>query len=227
MSSKSIEVVTLGESRIADLAEAVYHNEEPGFQIDGVKDYDELSMVFTMLRCSVPPKKRKYVTFNSAYVADPTPTDRGLRPHIDRGYHGFAVHHNISDSAEVILANVTEWQGELIENTRMADDIFSDETLIRNVRTGLTLPGRLTVFSEGNVAGNDGPFTGLLPTLHHFARKSSVTGQNLWARYTSMPTINQMMLRLANVRSKGVEAIAFESFEKQRSFVAERDQTIA
>lgn len=207
-----IEVITFDQQKTTELAEAVYHNAEPGFQIDGVRSYQELKAVFTALRLAVPVNVSRRLRFNDTFKIKPENIG-GSGPHIDASYHGFAVHHNISDEVEVTLATVNKWDRALISNDNLDEDCFNDDELVRNVRRGFTYPGRITIFSEGNVAGLDKPFAGLLPTLHYFARNRH-EGPHLWTRYTTAGSALDSLFG----GTFRVKAVARKSFEQAEMF---------
>ena len=154
----------------------MYANMQPGFQIGGVTNYKQLSSVFSAIRRGVPSQVAKFndvYHVNEYYEDYPNSLRLGIGAHIDENKIGFAVHHNISESFEVVLAT---------SNHHTYPEVYKHKHYIHpehahNVKTGETQPGRLTVFSAGNV-----PDGTMLPTVHFFDRTDE-SRPNLWARY--------------------------------------------
>lgn len=174
-----IEIIKFGDDAgVLEMAKAVYGNQEPCFQIDGVTEYDELKAIFGALKQAAPSSFRRHVRFNDAYVLN-GPAFGGA--HIDTSYQGLAVHQNLTDDVPMVMATAKQWRREFIVPT--TPDCFDNPNLVNNVREGVTTPGRLTVFSEGNAGGHTKPYVGLLPTVHYFERPTTQTSR--WVRYTT------------------------------------------
>ncbi|HUD05298.1 MAG TPA: hypothetical protein VMR18_00040 [Candidatus Saccharimonadales bacterium] len=177
----NIEVVTWNHRNdIRELSNAVYQNEQPGFQVDGVETYHQLMYVLRALIQAAPRQIADQVRFNHAtYVRNSIHSPEYKEGHIDFPYSGLAVQHNVSQIVPVVLAtsNGPYYHPE--------NALEIDPKRVHNIKRGETRPGRLTVHSEGNIEGFN-----LLPTAHQYDRSQTV-GLNIWARYAHKPRSTQ------------------------------------
>lgn len=172
---KPIEVVAFSDvDSLERLSVATWNNDEPGFQIDDVQTIQALFDVFDIVRKSAPKDRARNVEFNSVYPENPDFDKMSAQyspnpgdAHLDGPGKGMAIHQNITDTVVVRLGfpkkSFTSYRPSGL-NIRTASKI----------RVGQTVPGRLTVFSEGG-------YSWLLPTAHQFGRTHQ-TG-NEWVRY--------------------------------------------
>jgi hypothetical protein len=173
--SETIEIANCGDTpKITDLALDVYGNERPGFQVDAVTEYRQLLDLFHILREAVPDESAKRRSrFNDAYMT--SGRERVGDSHIDNlAYQGLAVHQELSETLRVELAIANDHR---YVETRG----YIDLSQAHNPVTGETEPGRLTIFSLGQL------FEGLLPTVHLFHRQSPKP--EMWARYSSTVSV--------------------------------------
>jgi hypothetical protein len=185
MSSDILRVQWDDVPGVQDLAEAVMANEEPGYQIEGVREYSELRMVFSSIRLAVP---RQAARFNSVF-SPKRPANKEDVPHVDGTpgtdtslLYGLAIHHNISDTSEIELGTADK-EFNFYPRTAVRG---IDLTRVVNFRHGETTPGMLTVFSEGNMDA-------LRPTAHYF-RRPDTERPHRWTRYSNMPIIQTVPL---------------------------------
>lgn len=212
---RDIEVLDFGDhDALVRTTEAVYGNDEPCFQVDGVTNYSDLREFFETLKQIGPKGHQRHTHFNDAFMSKGSEVPQKPNVHIDVSYQGLAVHQNLSGVIPIIMATATAWRRELIEDRNDFDaSFFEDSDWVTNVRSGLTVPGRLTVFSEGNAGGRDKPFKGLLPTVHLFDRSQIDTEQPaLWTRYTTSESWIMHAL-LSHGRTARVKKNAKASFE--------------
>lgn len=206
--SSEIEIIHFGDNQdIQAAAEAVYRNEEPGFQVDGVSDINELDLMLSILKYAAPTGNRHNARFNNAFFHQDT-NGLGQKAHIDVSFQGLAVHQNIRGELPVTIATAQRWRSQLI--CPLDPACFEVPELVYNVRKGETIPGRLTVFSEGNAGGRDKPFRGLLPTVHFFDRASSPS-EVAWTRYTTAESwiMHALLSRGKAIRTKKVAQQSF------------------
>ncbi|HUD06451.1 MAG TPA: hypothetical protein VMR34_01045 [Candidatus Saccharimonadales bacterium] len=140
--AKQLEVANWDDLKaVSELSGLMWSQAEPGFQIEGVSDIEQLVFVLDSLKTAVPKQVTGVVNFDSAYPWNgfeqfkPEPQDA----HIDTDFTGIAVHQNISTTVPVKLGIARyPWNGGTI-----------NEDTATGIREGETIPGRLTVFSEG------------------------------------------------------------------------------
>jgi hypothetical protein len=155
------------EASLRLFADATYQNEEPGFQIDNVRNWKELYSVFGILETALPEHERA-MKYGAATLHLGALGQASSPPHTDGGKYGLGVHQNMTGDYPVTLA--TSLVG-LYE----ARDYIINPVCATNLRHGTNKPGRLTVFSQGG-------FDWLQPTIHFFDRRQQ-QDQNNWARY--------------------------------------------
>src|ERR1700722_14855151 len=101
-----IEVTRYDDSQaLNELFSLTYANKEPGFQIEGVRNLDELLVVFAALRDNAPRETVAYrgLSASPAFgIAAGEFADSG--PHVDGdSFEGIALHHNVGDTIPVTL----------------------------------------------------------------------------------------------------------------------------
>lgn len=168
MIAGNIEIVSAGDTRgISELVTACYDVVEPGFQVDRVTTYDELSLVFDAIYAATPDRADKATPYRFCDIVRSRPAIMSSPAHPDLDGHDLAVHLNIENKCNVTLGS-----------SSVAEDIlpydFAQHTV--NVRRGMTKPGRLTIFSQGGYAW-------LPSTVHFFDRPSSDTSTH-WIRFS-------------------------------------------
>ncbi len=178
--SRSIEQAHWSETEtIQQLVSATYINQEPGFQINGVRTLEQLEFVLGELILAAPTAYYGSTSFTNASPYGGTLEGRAITwtelerrsgPHIDTNYRGLAVHHNLSHTIPVEL-------GVQRRPLTLNDSLSASVTrsMATNRRKGKTVPGRLTVFSEGGLPS-------LKKTVHLFDRRET-KGPIQWARY--------------------------------------------
>lgn len=173
--STPIEVTTIyDEYAMIELMNKNYANLEPGFQIDGVRKVEELLFILDAIAKTIPVKSEA-VIFDSVQgfiKANP----QGA--HTDGSWMGLAVHQELADEIDVILA--TSRVGYVPPHSNIND------SNARNVRFGQTKPGRLTIFSEGG-------YDWLDSSIHNFIRKKVHNRPHeAWARYAQFRPFEDM-----------------------------------
>lgn len=211
--SSALEVIDVGNAHDMDeLARAMYHNEEPAFQIDGVGNYHDLKIVFEALRSAAPKEvpRRSLFSLGSTNLDLPPEHTTPLPAHVDRTLHGLAVHQNISSTFPVVMATALKWTKELYMGGLSIGEA-RERGLIRNIKSGMTMPGRLTVFSQGNGNQRRETFPGLLPTFHFFDR-SKTNEPGYATRYETIGRVAIRFLPKGMLTAGGSELIAAQTF---------------
>ncbi len=189
--NSTIEVVSRKDTlALHELAGAVYDNREPGFQIDDVTNPEELKLVFRALVSATPDHfpSRNFghaELYIGAIARIRAMQNKSTTPHTDYELEGLAVHQNVTGFFPVHLATS-------IVGRYNAENYDLDSSKFVNLRSGNTMPGRLTVFSEGS----KGRFPSLEPTIHFFDRRNEPQ-VNKFARYTQggWPNIDRKILK--------------------------------
>ena len=171
---KTLEIASYHEiDAIRELTSKIYLNNEPGFQIEGVRSSDSLISTLDLLidssrTYSLVDKlgfDYSYAQFGELALKYREPET----PHTDNGFMGLAVHQNITGVVPVTLATSNAL------GFYLSPKYVFEPGVARNFRRGTAIPGRLTIFSEGND-------NNLLPTIHFFDRRKQV-GNRYWVRY--------------------------------------------
>jgi hypothetical protein len=167
-----IEVVKDTYDDVKRLATATWNNDVPGFQIDGVCNVDELFEVFGIIREASPSDFPEDTDYYHVYPIDgdfdkmsSIISDKTGLAHVDSHVFGMAVHHNITGVIPVKLA---------LCRFKSPEAAVVDFQYTEKLIEGETVPGRLTIFSEGR-------HDLAIRSAHQFARTTN-TG-NEWARY--------------------------------------------
>lgn len=191
----AIELVTASSTtKIYELSEAVWQNEEPGFQIEGARSVESLYLLLEAIKYTAPVRERRHIRFNAATLVR-NDTNRS-NACTDEGFVGLAVHQNLFGEGPVKLSlpDPIDWQHYLESGMNKMDFVTGevkldyDAMFTDRIRSGVTDVGRLTVFSEGNLHRRDRPFPGLRPTMHHFV--SPVNKPASWNCYSTAPILS-------------------------------------
>jgi hypothetical protein len=171
----SIEVTNFSDSTaISELATLTYANLEPGFQVDGVKTVEDIRLVMSAIGSQSPPELSHLADFTRAYsqigkIAEMYPDT--IPPHTDgNGFVGLSMQLNETGDIPIMLMVKNDFK------PYDSPDFDFRKNLGRHFREGRTVPGRLTIFSEG--------FKDTLrPTIHFFDRRDQV-GPKHYTRFS-------------------------------------------